>query len=61
MAQMKTEKEECEKKLQVTQEKVDEQDEMLKYCLKFAEVVGECNTYRYCAKWEPKTIKLYDP
>ena len=51
MVQMKTEKDELEKKLQETQEKVDEQDEMLKYCLTFVEVMGECNAYRYQAKW----------
>ena len=61
MAQIKTEKDECEMKLQVTQEKVDKQDDMLKYCLKFAEVKRECNNYRYCANWNLKEIELFDP
>ena len=58
---MKAEKTELQKKLNATQEKVDRQDEMLKYCLKFAEVKHECDVYRHCAKWKPKTTELYDP
>ena len=61
MAQITAEKTELEKKLKVTQEKVDKQDGMLKFCLRFAEVKRECDTYRYLAKWQPKTAELYDP
>ena len=61
MAQMASEKQELEKKLQDAQVKVEEQDEMLKFCLTIAEVKKECDTYRYCAKWEPKTIPLFKP
>ena len=58
---MANEKQELEKKLKDTQVKVEEQDEMLKFCLTIAEVKKECDTYRYCAKWEPKTIPLFKP